>query len=283
MDPERLSFLALYFIPGIGPVLLRQLIAYCGSAQDVFRQPRQDLLRIPGIGDATADAIRTGRSMRLAEQEAARAERNDVHILLFTDAAYPARLKAVEDAPALLYVKGNTNFNHPRTVGIVGTRKATDYGKGCVEDLVKSLVLHQPQIISGLAYGIDIHAHKEALKNDLATIAVLGSGLDVIYPGAHKDTAHRMVNQGALISENPLGTSPDAHNFPQRNRIIAGMCDALIVVEAGDRGGALITADIANSYNRDVFAIPGNLHQPWSVGCNQLIKTNKANLLTSVK
>lgn len=283
MDQDRLAFLALYFIPGIGPVLLKQLISYCGSAEEVFRQPKPRLIRIPGVGEATADAIRSGHSRRQAEQEVARAERDQVQILFFTDAAYPSRLKAIEDAPALLYVHGTINFNHPRTVGIVGTRKATSYGKECVEDLVKGLVPHQPQIISGLAYGIDIHAHKEALKNGLPTLAVLGSGLDIIYPAAHKDTAQRMINQGALITENPFGTSPDAHNFPQRNRIIAGMSDALIVVEAGERGGALITAEIANSYNRDVFAIPGNLYQPWSVGCNQLIKTNKAHLLTSVR
>lgn len=283
MDQERLSFLALYFTPGIGPVLLKQLISYCGSAEEVLRQAKHKLVKIPGVGETTADAIRSGVSLRQAEQEAAKAERNDAHILLYTDAAYPSRLKSIEDAPALLFVHGNINFNHPRSIGIVGTRKATSYGKACVEELVKELVTHQPHIISGLAYGIDIHAHKEALKHGLATVAVLGSGLDIIYPAAHLDTARRMINQGALITENPFGTSPDAHNFPQRNRIIAGMCDALIVVEAGDRGGALITAEIANSYNRDVFAVPGNLHQPWSVGCNQLIKTNKANLLTSVR
>jgi DNA processing protein len=283
MDQERLSFLALYFIPGIGPVLLKQLISYCGSATEVFRQPKHKLVRIPGVGDITADAIRSGLSLRQAEQEAAKAERNDAQILLYTDAAYPSRLKSIEDAPALLYVQGTLNFNHPRSIGIVGTRKATSYGKAIVETLVKELVPHQPHIISGLAYGIDIQAHKEALKNGLATVAVLGSGLDIIYPAPHTDTARRMINQGALITENPFGTSPDAHNFPQRNRIIAGLCDALIVVEAGDRGGALITAEIANSYNRDVFAVPGGLQQPWSVGCNQLIKTNKANLLTSVK
>ena len=283
MDQERLAFLALYFVPGIGPVLIKQLISYCGSATEVLRQAKHKLLRIPGIGEATAEAIRTGISMRLAEQAAARAERDHVHILFFTDAAYPIRLTSIEDAPVVLFVQGTVNFNHARTVGIVGTRKATGYGKGCVEELVKELVPHQPHIISGLAYGIDIHAHKEALRQGLQTLAVLGSGLDIIYPAPHKETASRIVNQGALVTENPFGTGPDAHNFPQRNRIIAGLCDALIVVEASDRGGALITAEIANSYNRDVFAIPGNLHQPWSVGCNQLIKTHKANLLTSVR
>lgn len=283
MDPERLAFLALYFIPGIGPVLLKQLISYCGSAEEVFRQAKHKLVRIPGVGDITADAIRTGKSMRQAEQEAAKAERHNVQILVYTDPAYPERLKSIEDAPALLYTRGNINFNHPRTVGIVGTRKATVYGKMCVEELVKDLVPHQAHIISGLAYGIDIHAHKEALKHGLPTMAVLGSGIDVVYPAMHRDTAEKMTNQGALITENPFGTNPDAHNFPQRNRIIAGMSDALIVVEASDRGGALITAEIANSYNRDVFAVPGNLNQPYSLGCNQLIKTNKANLLTSVR
>lgn len=283
MDPERTCFLALHFIPGIGDILLKQLISYCGSAQQVFQQSRQKLLKIPGIGDITAEAIRNGKPLHLAEHELRKAEKDQVQILFYTDSAYPHRLKTMEDAPSVLYVKGNTNLNALRTIGIVGTRKATPYGKACVEELIKDLVPHQPLVISGLAYGIDIHAHKEALKHGLSTAAVLGSGLDVIYPAVHTDTAQRLVNQGALVTENPFGSKPDAHNFPQRNRIIAGLCDAIIVVEAGEKGGALITAELANSYNRDVFAVPGNIHSPCSAGCNRLIKTHKANLLTSVR
>ncbi len=282
MDPERICFLALHFIPGIGDILLKQLVSYCGSAQEVFRQPKHKLIRIPGIGQVTADAIHNGRPLHLAEQEVHRAEKENVQLIFCTDTAYPHRLKAIEDAPAVLYVKGNTNLNALRAVGVVGTRNATSYGKGCVEELIKGLVNYQALIISGLAYGIDVHAHREALRLGLSTVAVLGSGLDVIYPARHYETAQKMTNQGALITENPFGSQPDAHNFPQRNRIIAGLCDALIVVEAGEKGGALITAELANGYNRDVFAVPGNIHSTYSIGCNRLIKTHKANLLTCV-
>lgn len=282
MDPDRLAFLALHFIPGIGTALLKQLIGYCGSATEVLRQTRSSLLKIPGIGEATTKAIRSGAGMKDAERELKHAEKEGVQLLFYTDASYPQRLRPIDDAPTLLYVKGNINLNQSRTVGIVGTRKATHYGRACVEELLEGLMPHRVVIVSGLAYGIDIHAHKEALRHGMATVGVLGSGLDVIYPGAHRDTANRMTNQGALITENHFGAQPDAHHFPERNRIIAGLCDALVVVEASDKGGALITAEIANSYNRDVFAIPGNLHSQYSTGCNRLIKTHKANLLTSV-
>jgi len=283
MDQERICLLALHFIPGIGDILLKQLVSYCGSATEVFRQSRQKLLRIPGIGEVTTDAIRNGKPLHLAEAEFSRAAKTDAQILFYSDAAYPHRLRHMEDAPVVLYMQGNTNLNAPRTIGLVGTRKATSYGKSCVEELVEGLVPHNVLIVSGLAYGIDIHAHKEALKHGLSTVAVLGSGLDVIYPSLHLDTAQRMINQGALVTENPFGTKPDAHNFPQRNRIIAGLCDAIVVVEAGETGGALITAELANSYNRDVFAVPGPLHSAYSAGCNKLIKTHKANLLTTVQ
>ncbi len=282
MDQERISFVALHFVPGVGDFLIKQLVSYCGSAEEVFKQSRGRLLKIPGIGEITAEAIHHGKVFHKAEQEFRRAEREDAEILLFTDKAYPTRLKSIDDAPSLLYVKGNINLNHPKTVAIVGTRQATSYGKEQVERIIEELTPHGPVIISGLAYGIDIHAHKQALKHGLNTLGVLGSGLDVMYPASHKETAKRMTNQGGLITENHFGTQPDAHNFPARNRIIAGMCDALIVVEAATKGGALITAEIANSYNKDVFAIPGNIGNVYSEGCNKLIKINKANLLMSV-
>jgi DNA processing protein len=182
-----------------------------------------------------------------------------------------------------LYFKGNCSLNHHKIVGIVGTRQATSYGKKIVEKIIEDLVPHQAMILSGLAYGIDVQVHRQAIKQQLPTIAVMGSGLDVIYPGNHADVARKMMDHGGIVTENCFGTKPDAHNFPSRNRIIAGMCDALIVVEAAETGGALITADIANSYNKDVFAIPGNIGQTYSEGCNRLIKTNKAALFMSVK
>lgn len=283
MDQNRLSLLALHFIPGIGDHIIRHLISYCGSAEKVFKTPRGKLLKIPGVGSVTADVILKGNPFKKAEKEINTAEKNNVDLVFFTDKNYPARLKQISDAPSLLYVKGNINFENSKTVGIVGTRKSTDYGKSCVEELVEGLISHGALIISGLAYGIDIQAHKQAIKNNLPTVGILGSGIDVIYPMAHRDVAKKMERHGGLVSENPFGTKPDAHNFPSRNRIIAGLSDALVVIEAAEKGGALITSDIANSYNKDVFAFPGNIGRSFSAGCNNLIKSNQAHLITSVK
>jgi DNA processing protein len=282
MDQERLSLMALHFVPGIGDFLTKQLVSHCGSAQQVFSLSKSKLLKIPGIREATAAAIPDGRTYHQAEREFRRAEREDARILFFIDKAYPSRMRNIDDAPALLYIKGNVNLNVAKVVAIVGTRMATAYGTKQVESIVEGLVPHKALIVSGLAYGIDIHAHKHALKCGLATIGVLGSGIDIIYPAVHKDIASKMTNQGGLVTENHFGTKPDAHNFPARNRIIAGLCDALIVAEAAVTGGALITAEIANSYNKDVFAIPGNLGATYSEGCNKLIKINKASLLMSI-
>jgi DNA processing protein len=283
MDQERLSFLSLHFIPGIGDFLIKQLVSYCGSAEQVFKTPKGKLLKIPGVGEVSATAIKNGNSFHEAEQEFKKAEKEETEILFFTDKKFPQRLKSIEDAPSLLYYRGNQSLNPLKSVGIVGTRQATEYGKEMVEKICRDLVPHQPVIVSGLAYGIDICAHKQALKHGLSTLGIMGSGMDVVYPAAHKDTARKMINQGGLLTENRFGTKPDAHNFPARNRIIAGLCDALIVVEAAEKGGALITANIANSYNKDVFAVPGNIGHSYSEGCNKLIKTNRANLFDSVK
>lgn len=283
MDQTRLSLLALHFIPGIGDLLIRQLVSYCGSAEKVFQTPKGKLLKVPGIGPVSAEAIINGKPFQQAEKELKKAEKESVEIIFYTDKNYPKRLKNIPDAPSLLYTKGTINFENPKSVAIVGTRQATDYGKECVEQILQALVPHAPLVVSGLAYGIDIQAHKHALKNGLPTIGVMGSGIDVIYPALHKETAIRMQENGGLVTENPFGTKPDAHNFPERNRIIAGLCDALIVVEAAEKGGALITAEIANSYNKDVFAFPGKIGETYSSGCNNLIKSNKAHLLTSIK
>jgi DNA processing protein len=283
MDQERLSFLALHNTPGIGDRLLKQVVSYCGSADQVFKTPKGKLLKIPGIGEMTAEAIKKGKSFEKAEKEIAKAEKSNTEILFYTDKKYPKRLKQIEDAPSLIYWQGNATLNHTKTVAIIGTRQATDYGKEMVEQIVKDLVPHQALIISGLAYGIDIQAHKQAIKNNLQTIGIMGSGMDIIYPSAHKDTAKKMIEQGGLLTENSFGAKPDAHNFPARNRIIAGMSDALIVVEAANKGGALITAEIANTYNKDVFAVPGSIGITYSEGCNKLIRTNKANLYSCIK
>jgi DNA processing protein len=283
MDQNRLALLALHFIPGLGDYLIRQLISYCGSADKVFLLPKGKLLKVPGIGDVTADAIKKQKQFDRAEREIRKAEKEETNLLFFIDKNYPSRLKQINDAPTLIYTKGNIDFENQKTVGIVGTRKATEYGKHCVDELVSGLIPHRASIISGLAYGIDIHAHKQAVKHKLPTIGVMGSGMDVIYPASHKEVAKKMFVDGGLVTEHPFGTNPDAHNFPARNRIVAGLCDAIVIVEAAAKGGALITAEIANSYNKDVFAFPGNIGQTTSEGCNNLIKSNKAFLITSVK
>ncbi len=282
-EEERLALLALHFVPGLGNFTIRQLISYCGSAERVFKTPKGKLIKIPGIGSKTAEAVTNGEPFKQAEREWRTALQKNIRLIFYTDPDYPSRLKEIPDAPSLLYVKGKIDFEVPKVVGVVGTRKATAYGKDRVDELIEGLVPHQALIVSGLAYGIDIHAHKAALRHGLPTVGVLGSGVDVIYPAAHKETARRMEDDGGLISENPLGTPPDAHRFPERNRIIAGLCDAVVVVEAAATGGALITAELANSYNRDVFAFPGSVGVVSSEGCNHLIKTNRANLITSVK
>src|SRR5260221_1968135 len=237
MDSERLSFLALHLVPGIGDYLIKQLVSYCGSAENVFKTPKGKLLKIPGIGGVTAEAIKTENTLHEAEKELKKAEKEDVDILFYTDSRFPSRLKAFDDSPSLLYVKGNTNLNPAKIVGIVGTRQATAYGREMVDRIVEGLVPHQALIVSGLAYGIDIHAHKQALQRNLSTVGILGSGIDVIYPAAHKETARRMWNCGGLITENRFGTQPDAHNFPSRNRIIARLCGPLILVVAADTWG----------------------------------------------
>jgi len=281
MDQNRLALLALHFIPGLGDRLIRQLVSYCGTAEKVFNTPRGKLLKIPGIGRITADAIASGKPVSRAEREVRLAEREKAELLFFTDARYPARLRHAADAPTLLYIKGNIDFENPKTIAIVGTRQSTVYGRTCVEQFVEELVAHGALIVSGLAYGIDIHAHKQALRHNLPTIGVLGSGLDVVYPASHREVAYRMMENGGILSEHPFGTAPDAHNFPARNRIVAALADAIVIVEAAEKGGALITADIANSYNKDVFAFPGNVGQSQSAGCNNLIKSNRAHLITS--
>lgn len=283
MDQNRLALLALHFIDGIGDYLIKQVISYTGSAEKAFKTPKGKLMQIPGVGEVTAEAILNGKPFQEAEKELRRAEKESVELVFYMDKKYPSRLKSIPDAPSILYIKGNIDFENPKSVAIVGTRQATPYGKAQVEKIIQELAPHQPLIVSGLAYGIDIHAHKQAVKHNLPTIGIMGSGMDRIYPAAHRDTARKMFDLGGLVTENCFGTKPDAHNFPQRNRIIAGLCDALLVMEAAEKGGALITAEIANTYNKDVFACPGSIGETFSAGCNNLIKSNKAHLLTSVK
>ncbi|MTI20447.1 DNA-protecting protein DprA [Fulvivirga sp. RKSG066] len=283
MDQNRLDQLALNFISGIGSYSIKQLVSYCGSAEAVFKTPKSKLLKIPGIGPSTAELIVNQRPFEKAEKELKRADDEGVQILLYSDSAYPKNLKHINDAPALLYYKGTAPLNDRKIVAIVGTRKATTYGKEITEQLVSDLKAHNALIVSGLAYGIDICAHKAALNNNLDTIGVMASGINVVYPSVHREAANKMLSQGGLLTEHSYDVKPDPHKFPARNRIIAGMADAIVIVEAAKKGGALITAEVANGYSRDVFAVPGNLGMSYSEGCNNLIKSNKAHLFTSVK
>jgi len=283
MESQLLYELALHLTPGIGNVNIKALIGYCGSAEAVLKTTKGKLAKTPGIGLVTASKIHQGNFLKQAQEELEKAAKLGIRTISFTDKRYPKQLKSIPDAPAILFVKGNIDFNDQKTVAIVGTRKATKYGLELTESIVQELIPYDPIIVSGLAYGIDIKAHSVALNEGLSTVAVMASGIDIIYPAAHKSVAKEIESNGALITEQKLGTPPDAPRFPARNRIIAGLADATIVIEAAKKGGALITAEIANGYNRDVFALPGNASNQFSEGCNHLIKTNKAHLITSSK
>ncbi len=281
MNNDLFYKIALTFIPNVGAVLAKNLVAYCGSAQAVFEQTEKELLSIPDIGPVTARSILEQTVFRRAETELERVINNNLDVLFFTDEAYPYRLKQCHDAPILIYKKGNIDLNKHRYLAVVGTRNASTYGKKLTADLIDDCINKDIVIVSGMAFGIDIAAHRQAVKNKISTIAVLGHGLDIFYPAQHKETALAMLDNGCWLSEYPFETMPDRENFPSRNRIVAGMCDAVVVVEAAKKGGALITADIAHSYARDVFAYPGRIGDTFSEGCNNLIRFNQGSLITS--
>ncbi len=273
------KLLALTFIPGVGPKLSKNLISYCGGVEGVFNANRAKLEKVPGIGEVLADTILLHDTFEQADKELEFIEKNDIRVLAHYEVDYPQRFRKCVDSPLLLFTKGAMSVNIPKIIGMVGTRKATAYGKDVCMKLITDLASRGVTVVSGMAYGIDICAHNAALKNNLQTIGVLAHGLDRLYPSAHKPSAVKMLANGGLISEYPSGTNPDRENFVQRNRIIAGMSDAVIVVESGEKGGALFTAAFASNYNHDVFAIPGRANDPMSRGCNRLIKTNIAALL----
>jgi DNA processing protein len=271
---------ALTFIKSIGPTSSRLLLSYFGDAEAVFRASPGKLMKVPGISKARVEQMDFNTALRRAEQELLYVEQNHIDTLFITDTRYPKRLKNCDDAPVLLYSKGNADLNMPKVVSIVGTRKATDYGKQLCQQLIEELKQYDVLIVSGLAMGIDGAAHRESLKWNVPTVGVLGHGLDTMYPVSNRSIAEKMLQNGGLLTEYPLGTPAMPEHFPARNRIVAGMADAVVVVEASLKGGALITAEIANSYNRDVFAFPGRINDDFSEGCNFLIRNNKASLLT---
>ncbi len=275
--------IGLTLIPGVGHITAKNLLGYFGSPEAVFKAKYKELLAVPGIGHITASHFSESKVLKQAEEQLKVLEKQQVDVIFFTEDRYPRRLRECSDAPVLLYYKGSANLNHPRIISIVGTRMATDYGKQLCALLAETLKPYDVLIVSGLAYGVDIAAHKECLKQGIPTIGVLGHGLDRIYPYHHQKIASDMLENGGLLTEFSFNTMPDRENFPKRNRIIAGIADATIVVEATLKGGALITADIANSYNRDVYAFPGRMKDEYAQGCNFLIKTNRAALMSHPK
>ena len=283
MDKDLLYQIALTLIPNIGPVQAKILLQHC-NAEEIFHAKRSYLEKLEGIGTVRAAAIAAFKDFSKAEDEIRFIEKYKIKILFLTDKDYPKRLLNCYDSPILLYYKGEADLNASKIVAIIGTRSHTDYAKQVTDKLVKDLAAQHVTVVSGLAFGVDAIAHKAAIKNNLPTIGVLGHGLDQIYPSEHTSLAKDMVKHGGgLLTEFRSKTNPDKFNFPTRNRIVAGMSDATIVVETGIKGGSMITAELANGYNKDVFAFPGKVTDNKSAGCNYLIKNNKAMLLTDAE
>lgn len=280
MQNDLLYQIALTLTPNIGDVHAKALINRYGDAAAVFNAKRKDLESQEGIGTVRANSIKAFTDFTGCEEEIRFIEKYKITPLFITGDAYPQRLLNCYDSPALLYYRGTANLNHPRIISIVGTRANSDYGRMACETLVEELKDANILTISGLAFGIDTIAHKASLKNDLQTVGVLAHGLDRIYPPQNKTLAKQMTEHGGILTEYMSNSNPDKQNFPRRNRIVAGMCDGLIVIESGKKGGSLITAELANNYNKDVFAVPGRNIDLKSEGCNYLVKNNKASLIT---
>ena len=282
--PENLDYkIAISLIPGIGAVTARNLIAYVGSVEGVFLEKEKNLMKIPGVGEVNAKRVVRQNVLDRAKREVDFILKNKIQTYFYLDEHYPARLKNCSDAPIILFYKGNASLNEKRIISVVGTRNATNYGKEICDELIRNFSekSYPIVVVSGLAYGIDIHAHKACLKYQIPTIGVFAHGLDKIYPAIHAPIASKMLENGGLISDFVSQSNIDRQNFLRRNRIIAGLADATIIVESAEKGGALVTADIANSYNRDVFAFPGRSTDPFSRGCNKIIKLNEAMLVES--
>ena len=281
MSNDFIYQISLTLIPNIGDIHAKALINHFGNAGAIFKAKKKELEEIEGIGSVRARSIKEFENFNLAEEEIAFIQKYKITALFITDKNYPQRLLNCYDSPVILYYKGNADLNSSKIVAIVGTRNNNEYGKSVCEKLVEDLAEQNILIVSGLAFGIDSIAHKSALKNNLKTVAVLGHGLDRIYPTQNKSLAKQMIEQGGLLTDFRSKTNPDKQNFPKRNRIVAGISDAIIIIETGIKGGSLITAELGNGYNKDVFAIPGRTNDTKSEGCNYLIKNNKACLITS--
>lgn len=281
---DLLHLLALTFVPNVGIVHANELLKYYGNAKDIFAAKKSELSRFPGIGTVRSESIKTFADFYRAEQEINFIDKYKIQVLAVHSTGYPPNLLSCPDAPTLLFYRGNIPFNKDRhIVSIVGTRNNTEYGKELTQQIVEELKEKQIIITSGLAYGIDSIAHKTAVKQSVPTVGIIAHGLDRIYPSANKSLAKDMLQCGGLLTEFLSGTQPDKQNFPKRNRIVAGICDALVVIETDVNGGSIITAELANQYNKDVFAFPGKVSASRSAGCHQLIRSNKAALITSGK
>jgi len=279
--PEEISLkhkIALGLIPKIGDINARKLVSHLGSMEALFSESYRSLITIPGIGPGLAESISNRTYLDIAEKEAEWVTKHNVRTYFYLDNDYPYRLRQCDDSPVVFFFRGNCDLDAAKILSVVGTRSATPRGRELCEKIIGGLASGHPElvIVSGLAYGIDIASHKAALSNNLPSIGVLAHGLKTIYPGIHVSTAEALVKNGGLLTDFPSHELPERNNFIKRNRIIAGLSDATLVVESGIKGGALITADIAASYNRDVFAVPGRPDDQWSAGCNSLIKNNKA-------
>jgi len=283
-DPNELRYLlALNFLEGIGSINARKLVAYCKGIEPIFKQTKAALMKIPGLGEILAEKIVKTDALAKADWELDRMQTIGIQVISYLDAAFPPRLKECPDAPILLFYKGNAPLDASKVLSIVGTRKATAEGKAFTERIVADLVAAGVEltIVSGLAFGIDVAAHRAALQHNQATIAVMGHGLNMVYPVEHREMAGKIMQNGALISDFSTQSKKSPQNFISRNRIIAGLADATLVVESAAKGGAMVTADQAFSYSRAVFAVPGRPNDFYAAGCNRLIKTQKAQLVES--
>lgn len=282
-NTELLYQIALTHVPQIGPVQAKILIEHFKTASAIFSASKKELSAIENIGEIRASAIKSFTDFPIAEREIAFIGQYNIQPLFITDANYPKRLLHCYDAPPLLYYKGKKPLNEGRFISIIGTRSNTSYGKAITEKFTEALQGHDITIVSGLAFGIDAIAHKAAVQNKLPTIGVLAHGLHTVYPAEHAHLAKEIIETGGLLTEFTSRCHADKHNFPRRNRIVAGISDATIVIETARKGGSMITAEYAYSYNRDVFACPGKITDSRSEGCNTLIRQNKAILLTDVE
>jgi DNA processing protein len=271
--------IALGQLNGIGPSRATRILGKLSCLTDLFTQNDRELHLQTGVALSILKEMNREKSLQIAEKQLLFNEHNKVQSHFFMDEDYPRRLRQCADAPIILFSKGLSHLNQPNVVSIVGTRNQTEYGRKLVEELLETIQSKDLTVISGLAYGVDIHVHETCVAKGIFNIGVFGHSLDRIYPYQHRKVAERMLENGGWISEFIVGTKPDRMNFPMRNRIIAGMSDAIIVVESKTKGGSIITAELGNDYNRDVFAFPGNVHQEQSEGCNWLIQKQKAHLI----